>query len=440
MEYIEQLYPCPVCDSMDFSPIYTKGDEACKIRNGGKKLFHKEIVMCNSCSLVQTNPRLSQESIEDFYKTQYRISYKGGDLDFESIGLELRNGIMRMDWFGKHLNIDGFKVLDVGNSTGITSSLFFDKTGIKVDGIEPGEEGRKTQKTLFNYSPFPESFEKFNGKYEYYDLIAFFDVLEHFFNPVDIIKKARTLLKDNGYLFIEIPEIGYYYPVFHQDVFFTSAHNTFFSKTIIANILQQNGFNVLNMENAGQKSTLLIIAQKSDSIIHSDPFADHLMDDYNSIKNDVTNYNTIFEQINFAIHIKEHNVSSSILWNIYQNSDFYRTFQKIFSTTLMLRRRLIDDAMEFFFYDKTVPLIDISNDACTIPDYYYLNAYFLHFTGDIITAIESLKKAEALFPHFEKYSTVYKLQKMGFFNLRFFCESRMLNYLNCTDMINSLIY
>lgn len=48
---------------------------------------------------------------------------------------------------------------------------------------------------------------RYYGSYPSYDYILFADVLEHLRNPLEVLKKAITLLRDNGKVIISIPNI-----------------------------------------------------------------------------------------------------------------------------------------------------------------------------------------------------------------------------------------
>ena len=48
-----------------------------------------------------------------------------------------------------------------------------------------------------------------NIKYEkYFDIIVFADILEHLKEPLEVLKRYKKYLKDDGYIIISIPNIA----------------------------------------------------------------------------------------------------------------------------------------------------------------------------------------------------------------------------------------
>lgn len=60
---------CPVCETGRFRQLAEQD------RDG---IWHS-VVICRRCGLIQTNPRLSEESYADFYSNEYRLLNEGGE-------------------------------------------------------------------------------------------------------------------------------------------------------------------------------------------------------------------------------------------------------------------------------------------------------------------------------------------------------------------------
>ncbi len=67
--------PCCVCGGRDFEPLSEKD------RYG----LYMPVVICRDCGLIQTNPRMTQESYNQFYELEYRKLYvgKGAQADID---------------------------------------------------------------------------------------------------------------------------------------------------------------------------------------------------------------------------------------------------------------------------------------------------------------------------------------------------------------------
>jgi 2-polyprenyl-3-methyl-5-hydroxy-6-metoxy-1,4-benzoquinol methylase len=108
------------------------------------------------------------------------------------------------DWITKFINHG--KVLDVGCSGGQFLS-FFDPKKWERQGVEIDKDTALIAKTEYDIPVkigyFPEiSFE------DKFDLIIIRGVIEHFSDPISVLKKCAEVLKPNGYLFISATPVG----------------------------------------------------------------------------------------------------------------------------------------------------------------------------------------------------------------------------------------
>jgi 2-polyprenyl-3-methyl-5-hydroxy-6-metoxy-1,4-benzoquinol methylase len=149
-------------------------------------------------------------------------------------------------------------LLDVGCGSGAFLYIA-KKRGWKVSGIEisPGLCNaceRNTDITVMNCS-----FEEANLQENHYDLVAFWDIIEHVLNPSYCIEKARSLLRPGGVALFCTPnedsllaKVGwalykftghsYRYPAF---ALHPPTHTYFFSKKSLARLLENSGFEIV---------------------------------------------------------------------------------------------------------------------------------------------------------------------------------------------------
>lgn len=94
------------------------------------------------------------------------------------------------------------KVLEIGCSTGLMLSLFKIK-GFDVRGVELSRKAaeKAIEKGIDVKIAF---FEKINFS-EKFDLVVLNHTLEHMENPVDVLKKVKSILKPKGYVMIDLP-------------------------------------------------------------------------------------------------------------------------------------------------------------------------------------------------------------------------------------------
>lgn len=110
------------------------------------------------------------------------------------------------------------EVLDVGCLYG----LFLHKVveqGWEGRGIEPSRNEAEFARNMFNLRVFETTFEDFISD-EKWDVIAFWDVFEHLGDPLSVLDKAKSMLKDDGILIIKVPNAN---GLIHRLAFFIYA-------------------------------------------------------------------------------------------------------------------------------------------------------------------------------------------------------------------------
>lgn len=101
------------------------------------------------------------------------------------------------------------QVLDVGCSEGLLSKRM-NQNNCTVVGIELDAEAALEAKS-FCKEVITGDVESVDLKPEYinyFDVIVFADILEHLRNPLEVLKKFKKYLNDEGYIIISVPNIS----------------------------------------------------------------------------------------------------------------------------------------------------------------------------------------------------------------------------------------
>lgn len=133
----------------------------------------------------------------------------------DSVDMQVIHG--RFDFFEKLLSLffpespKNKKMLDIGCGGGFLLKIFQEK-GWKVQGLDVidslVEYGRRVMGIPIDKLNFETAGrKKLIGKYGYVDLVVLTDALEHFFEPFQVLKKIRHMLKNDGVLFLTVPNI-----------------------------------------------------------------------------------------------------------------------------------------------------------------------------------------------------------------------------------------
>ena len=110
-----------------------------------------------------------------------------------------------------YLPKDARIILDVGCGEGAFGELIKRQSRAEVWGIELlPQAAKKARDRLDRVYIGNIEVDQFYLPEEYFDCIVFNDVLEHLYDPWDVLKQMKKLLKDNGYVLASIPNIRYF--------------------------------------------------------------------------------------------------------------------------------------------------------------------------------------------------------------------------------------
>jgi 2-polyprenyl-3-methyl-5-hydroxy-6-metoxy-1,4-benzoquinol methylase len=234
---IETLSKCPICESTSIE----------------RKLIAKDytttqeefsIVTCMNCGFVFTNPRPDIKSIGKYYLSDKYISHNS----------ETKKILDRIYVFARKISL-GWKyrliserkkpgqLLDVGCGTGDFLSYLKNKNW-GVTGIEPSTNANGIAAEKLNQNIYSAISEINNKKF---NVITLWHVLEHIHLMSDTLQKIKSLLADDGTIFIAVP--NHESPDAHKYKQYWAAYDVprhlwHFSKSTMALCLQNEGLKV----------------------------------------------------------------------------------------------------------------------------------------------------------------------------------------------------
>jgi 2-polyprenyl-3-methyl-5-hydroxy-6-metoxy-1,4-benzoquinol methylase len=195
---------CPVCASANLQPALQATDFTIT-----KKQF--EIWQCGHCSLRFTQHIPSIDEIGAYYKSEAYVSHTD-----TSKGLVNKlYHIVRKHTLQKklrliqhHTGLQKGNLLDVGAGTGafINTAVH---AGWNSTGLEPDEDTRKLANRLYKIE-LKSSTELFELAHDSFDAITMWHVLEHVHELQRYMSQLRVILKQNGKLFIAVPNYTSY--------------------------------------------------------------------------------------------------------------------------------------------------------------------------------------------------------------------------------------
>ena len=199
-----EIPDCPVCSHSQFETVLTDLSDQIWRKPG-----RFDIAQCTQCKLVMTRPRPTAESLAFYYDNTYSGDNQAGMADFHKGGVMRLISKYRIHVMEKvrTINADDL-VLDVGCSYGgFLGTLTDDKgcTGLGID-LDQGaiNQAIETDALRFEVSEI-STFQSPEGRFNW---ITFWESLEHHAQPVEALKTAHKLLKEDGLCCVEVPNYG----------------------------------------------------------------------------------------------------------------------------------------------------------------------------------------------------------------------------------------
>jgi len=234
---------------LDDAPCFLCGEKA-------RRVLHEKppfkVVKCKGCSLVYVTPRLNSDEIKKLYGSTYWNSDRAKDYGYTNYladaQLYLNTFKMRSKLIDTYQNNPG-RILDVGCAAGFFLKVMKDK-GWETHGIEVSEAVATHARSELNLpnihigdASLLENFEKNS-----FDVITFWDVVEHLEDPRQALSQARMLLKDQGVLIVETQNVESIFAKImgaNWQHYKHEEHLYHFSPETIRRLLSEAGFQVL---------------------------------------------------------------------------------------------------------------------------------------------------------------------------------------------------
>ena len=242
----KQEIACPLCDAFFYDVLY----EPTKMVDDPIKLYGatsgiqgtQRLVKCKECGLIYENPRYPETVIlegysayhEPVHDSQYTMRVES----FYRALCSVKNKIPKSP----------AKVLDVGTASGAFLEAA-EKFGYKAVGLEPSafmvQKGRQR-----GFDIVQGTLEQNEFAADSFDMICLWDVLEHMPNPKKDLMNIHKLLKPEGILLINYPDIGTWMAKISGRRFWwlLSVHLVHFNRHTITEICKKMGYLVFHFQ------------------------------------------------------------------------------------------------------------------------------------------------------------------------------------------------
>ncbi len=227
---------CPICSSGDTKLKIVSKDYL--FLKGKSDEF--SVYLCNDCHNGFSFPFLTNAELNRHYPDNYNCfsSHKGFLGRIQRI--KSLNDVRVIE---KFLKSTGNELFEIGSGSGFFLSLIAEK-GFKASGLEPSLSGVKYAKDNFGIDLNNCFFEEFASENKY-DMVIAFHVLEHFTDPVSALVKMRSLLKEDGFLYLKVPRLDSWAAKLYGKFWHgydLPRHRTHFTKKGLIDLLKKEGF------------------------------------------------------------------------------------------------------------------------------------------------------------------------------------------------------
>lgn len=236
--------PCDLCGGsrhkVVFHSIPSGGAESLPLQaryaaSSGAGL-QERVVSCLDCGLVFVSPRIDEAEIYSGYEeadNSLYLSQKTGRL------LTFQRAARRLS---RHIPPQG-RLLDVGCAAGFFLKAARD-AGWQVEGVEISKHLAEYGRQEFGLTIHQGDLHRAPLAPASFDVVTFWDVLEHAYHPSRDLARAWTLLKPGGYLLVNYPAFDSLWArlLGRRWWFLISVHLTYFTRSTIRRMAARCGF------------------------------------------------------------------------------------------------------------------------------------------------------------------------------------------------------
>jgi len=142
------------------------------------------------------------------------------------------------------------KLLDLGCAGGLFLDVARD-SGWDVQGIEPSKWGKDIATRYLNLDVIQGTLQTVRPTKIPFDVVTFFDVIEHLQDPLTELQRIKSVLKENGLLVVTTPNIESFVAKalgISWSMITLPEHLFYFSPETLSKMLKKSGFKVEKIE------------------------------------------------------------------------------------------------------------------------------------------------------------------------------------------------
>lgn len=217
-----------------------------RVRHQGHLLGQPlEAVICSQCGLAFLNPQPKPDALARFYSAEYYAGQSSHDFDVDKHlhAREWQREVL-FDWVIAHLpDVREWSILDIGCGYGAWLRNFDDSN--RLLGIEQSLQAAKIASDRFSIEVHQKDFMRNGLPAGSFDLVNGLAMIEHFVDPLAALVEMNRVLRHDGYLYLQTPDLRGL--VLRRGIprFFKLVHTYYFSLTTLAGLCEKAGFELV---------------------------------------------------------------------------------------------------------------------------------------------------------------------------------------------------
>lgn len=227
---------CPSCGHASKNTLFTQTFSGL---SSGSLYESFDLVVCQACGLAYADGIPDQAAFDAYYENMSKYEYVHRE------GVQTDSDMQRfrsvVDMVGPHLTKQS-SVLDVGCATGGLLAEFSRRGFKELRGIDPSLACVDAVKRLYGIQVSSGRIRDLPQLGERFDLVVLTGVLEHLEDLKGSMDFLKSVIDNEGMLYVELPDASRYHTVFSAPYQLISIeHVNYFSKTSLITFMARHG-------------------------------------------------------------------------------------------------------------------------------------------------------------------------------------------------------
>lgn len=256
---------CSLCGADDYRVLYaatideTSAGALSYFRQSDPNNLNCRIVVCNRCGLAYSNPREKQDLLSDVYRSveddEYLKQRSWKDASY-------RWNLRRLE---RHAA--GGRLLDFGCGHGFFLSLLNGRWD--ACGVEPARAAARYASETIGQTVYCGFLEEHNFEAGTFDAVTMFHVLEHVSDPKGELERINKLLKPEGYVYVEVPDLGSVLSRWRKRRWWyvMRFHTYYFTRSSLMRMLRRTGFEPVDVHRPVKTWSLAYLTRKATAFV-----------------------------------------------------------------------------------------------------------------------------------------------------------------------------